>query len=98
MFRDDGSFGFPGGLVDPGESLSEAVNRECVEEIGLKAKHFVCESDLLFSTLCVSKESRWPGGIELHMFAKEVNEEEFKQIEKDVLDAVEYGREVSEDA
>ena len=33
--RFDGLLGFPGGLVDPGESVEVGLNRELVEEIAL---------------------------------------------------------------
>ena len=31
--------GFPKGLIDPGESVLEAANRELMEEVGYGAKH-----------------------------------------------------------
>lgn len=32
--------GFPKGLIDPGESILEAANRELMEEVGYGAQHF----------------------------------------------------------
>ena len=32
--RHPGSWGLPGGKVDPGETLIQAINRECSEEMG----------------------------------------------------------------
>jgi 8-oxo-dGTP pyrophosphatase MutT (NUDIX family) len=38
LMRDDpkhpGAWGLPGGKIDPGETLIEAINRECQEELG----------------------------------------------------------------
>lgn len=36
--RWDGRMGFPGGTVDPGETLIEALAREIKEEIGIKVR------------------------------------------------------------
>ncbi len=30
-------WGFPGGMIEPGETAAQAANRECQEELGLKA-------------------------------------------------------------
>ena len=36
QLRTDGNFGFPGGLVDPGDAnMFGALNRECSEEMAL---------------------------------------------------------------
>merc|ERR1712212_250538 len=46
--RFDGLLGFPGGLVDEGESVEEGLNRELVEEINLDLDEVkVTESDLI---------------------------------------------------
>lgn len=37
QMRFDGTLGFGGGIVDPGETPEEAVNRELSEEFGRKS-------------------------------------------------------------
>ena len=50
QMRFDGTFGFPGGLVDKGEDILEGLNRELMEEIGWDpSAHPVTWSDY-FST------------------------------------------------
>jgi U8 snoRNA-decapping enzyme len=89
--RFDGAIGFPGGLIDPGESVVVALNRECREEIELDAKHILTEADFLCAMLCSRKTSR---PLELHSFAKEVTEDEFKEIERRAFHAEDFGQEV----
>lgn len=37
--RRDGTYGLPGGKVEPGETETEAVSREVAEETGLEVRH-----------------------------------------------------------
>ena len=46
--RFDGLLGFPGGLVDEGESVEQGLNRELEEEINLNLDEVkITESDLI---------------------------------------------------
>ena len=40
MFRHDAMFGFLGGIIDPGESVIQGLNREMKEEIDLDLDRF----------------------------------------------------------
>ena len=48
MFRHDAKFGFLGGLIDPGESVLEGINREMVEEIDLDPEKFKVRTEVTF--------------------------------------------------
>lgn len=54
---DYGKFDLPGGFVDPGESVENALNRELFEELGIKIKKFKyvasAPNEYLFSDLSV---------------------------------------------
>lgn len=43
MLRDEGSFCFPGGVVDDGEAILDGLNRELFEEINLDLDKFAVE-------------------------------------------------------
>ena len=92
QLRFDGAFGFPGGLIDPGESIVDGLNRECGEEIGLDSKYFVTKDDLVFSAFTTTSP-RWPR-LEMHAFAKEVSAHDSQRIEQNVFNAKDFGEEV----
>jgi len=85
--RFDGTLGFPGGLIDKGENIEEALNREVVEEMGEGNPPLVA-GDWMNSYYSVEDK------ILLHFYSKEVDEEEFFKIEKRGLSAKEYGEEI----
>ena len=93
MLRDEGSFCFPGGVVDPGETVLEGTNRELAEEINLDIARFgVTEADFVSAHLFRGHPNL--GDLELHFYAKEVSREQFREIERTALAAEEYGIEV----
>lgn len=76
MVRWDGSFGFVGGKVDPGETLIEAAKRESMEEINHRPK----DEDLKL----VCSHSMVHGGFEqnTHLYACEVTPEKLYEIRR----------------
>ena len=89
QMRFDGLIGFPGGLVDPGEDLLTALNRELHEEIGLDLQKFSFEEDSHVLSCYHEKKN-----LVLHFYAKDLNLEDFQSIERQNLTAAEYGIEV----
>jgi ADP-ribose pyrophosphatase len=50
-------YGFPAGLIDDGETVEEAGNRELFEETGLKITRVIKESPAVFSSSGMTDES-----------------------------------------
>lgn len=67
QMRFDGHIGFPGGLIDEGESPWGAVSRECFEELGWRAN--ITADDFLFA------HAHEPNRLLTFFFAKELSEE-----------------------
>ncbi|CAH1782640.1 unnamed protein product [Owenia fusiformis] len=89
QMRCDGYVGFPGGMVDDGENIEAAVNRELREEIGLNLKKYeITKEDHFMSQVSEFKK------LCLHFYVKKVTLEEFFEIEMDCLRAPDHGTEV----
>lgn len=89
QLRFDGTFGFPGGLIDKGEDVVDGLNRELFEEIAFdQAAHPVTWSDY-FSTQVAGDRK-----IVLHFFIKQLTLEQFCTMEKACCQSTEYGNEV----
>ncbi|MDX1707130.1 MAG: NUDIX hydrolase [Desulfobacterales bacterium] len=53
----DVEYGFPAGLVDPGESVEQATRRELMEETGLTVRRFIKISPPVYSSAGMTDES-----------------------------------------
>jgi len=85
--RFDGRLGFPGGIIDPGETIELALNREISEEMG-PGNPEVLETDWISSTYSPGQR------LLMHFYCKEISKEEFHKLEKRGLSAEEYGVEI----
>ena len=95
QMRFDGKLGFPGGFVEPGEDIVVGLNRELIEEIKLDTtKHAITKDDFLFSHYIPNKDDETKSSRIRVFFAKEVTKAEYEIMEKQSLDAKEYGFEV----
>ena len=95
QMRFDGKLGFPGGFVEPGEDIVVGLNRELIEEIKLDTtKHAITKEDFLFSHYIPNKDDETKSSRIRVFFAKEVTKAEYEIMEKQSLDAKEYGFEV----
>ncbi|GAB1597514.1 uncharacterized protein LOC115218301 [Argonauta hians] len=89
QFRFDGSIGFPGGAVDPNETIVMALNRELQEEMAFNVDEYgIKASDHLVSHMSTEKE------FFLHFFTKFVTEEDFNKIQTTAFSSKFYGTEI----
>jgi len=91
--RFDGTLGFPGGIVNKGETPEMAVNREMCKELGCSVDKFaVTPADHLFSKLSHNPKD---GKYCLHSYAKEISLETLEELEKSSPLSNDYGLEVN---
>jgi len=89
QLRYDGYLGFPGGLIDDGEDIINAINRELAEEMNVNTiLHQVNHRDHVISHW--SEERK----LVLHFYKLKVKMSELVEIEKNALLAQDYGSEV----
>ncbi|XP_068453822.1 U8 snoRNA-decapping enzyme isoform X2 [Clinocottus analis] len=92
QMRFDGLLGFPGGIVDPAESLEAGLKRELSEELGVSLS--IQEEDHLNSCYGPASPSSSPRLI-THFYAKKMEEEQIRELERAaVTTATDYGQEV----
>eukprot|EP00731_Ephydatia_muelleri_P037397 Em0459g4a len=87
--RFDGTLGFPGGIVDFGETPEASVTREFVEEVGVAVGDVVFEEKDHIVTH-VSDHTHFC----LHFFAREVDLDTFVAMERKALLSKDWGQEV----
>lgn len=88
VLRFDGYLGFAGGLVDPGETPTQAVNREMQEELNVDTSRFsVSDTDHLISFVNTAKR------FACHFYTLQLTLDELLAIEKGAISSLEYGHE-----
>ena len=94
-WRFDGKLGYPGGIIDPGETIIEGVEREILEETNLKMKltpdDFVASMEQEYKAIRHGKEYE---KIKLYFFAKEIDEKSFLKFEDESRQAKHFGIEI----
>ena len=93
--RFDGKLGYPGGMIDPGETIIQGVEREILEETNLKVKitpkDFIAAMQQNYSR---TKNGKSYEKIKLYFFAKEIDEKSFVEFEEESRKAKHFGEEV----
>uniref|UniRef100_A0A7S4URW4 U8 snoRNA-decapping enzyme n=2 Tax=Guillardia theta TaxID=55529 RepID=A0A7S4URW4_GUITH len=85
--RFDGKLGFFGGIVEPGESMQQALVRELREELNYVASPNLEGFEHVVSHEVPSERMR------AHFYAKEVTTEEFFEVERNAHKALHFGSE-----
>ena len=93
--RFDGKLGYPGGMIDPGETIIQGVEREILEETNLKVKltpqDFIVAMQQDYSR---TKNGKVYEKIKLYFFAKEIDEKSYLEFEEESRKAKHFGEEV----
>lgn len=93
--RFDGKLGYPGGIIDPGETIIQGVEREILEETMLKTtlteNDFVASMEQEYKVIRHGKEYE---KIKLYFFTKEIEEEAFLKFEDQSRQAEHFGIEI----
>lgn len=88
QMRTDGRLGFPGGMVDPGENLWQALDREVKEELNYDI------SSVGLTPFCTHLIN--PGKkneLATHLFHKEISEGDMKYVIRNSVDSVDFIKE-----
>ena len=85
QMRTDGGLGFPGGMVDKGEYLTEALNRELKEEINVE--NLVHPNSIPFCSHLIKKNGK---KMATHLFELKVNESRLKEIIASATEATDF--------
>merc|ERR1712080_425542 len=90
--RFDGLLGFPGGLIDEGESVEEGLNRELVEEMNLDTNTIKIDENDFYGVWrnTITDEANV---LHCYFYTKELTEETYKELERRQLNAIEWGKE-----
>jgi len=93
--RFDGKFGYPGGMIDPGETIIQGVEREILEETNLKVK--LSSDDFIAAMIKDSnriKDGKMYEKIKTYFFTKEIDEKSFLEFEENIRKAKDFGVEI----